>query len=447
MRSLHFGLPAAALAALAAPAPAFGATSGPASGVEADATDTVIYNVEKGDNLYTLAERYFTRTQNYIVIQRLNRVADPYRLQIGKRLIIPRRLLRQTPVRALVHTVRGTVRIGQPGRMLAPAIGMMVAEGDLIETGGKSFVSLRMPDGTAVALPSQTRVRVERLRRTLLAGNVDRSFLIEKGRARGAVQPDATPQSEFRFSTPVAVSAVRGTVLRMGYDPDTRRATTEVIEGKVQFSATAGGKHLVSAGFGAVSNQTDPLPLLAPPEIIDAGRVQSGEKLRFAIRPLAGALSYRVQLARDAGFLEVLDEEDITSEQVEFSSIPNGEFFVRVTGFDQNALEGLPATYGFKRRLNRITTTAEMKRAGRHHQYLFRWHTPDAHNAQYRFQLSADRNAETPLVDEPGLTQPSFIITDLPPGVYFWRVKTIEIEDGQVYEQWTTVEEIRVEAA
>ena len=49
-------------------------------------------------------------------------------------------------------------------------------------------------------------------------------------------------------------------------------------------------------------------------------------------------------------------------------------------------------------------------------------------------------------MDEPGLTQPSFIITDLPPGVYFWRIKTIEVENGEVYEQWTPVEEFRVEA-
>jgi len=436
MRAFRFPFAALALALFALPA----------SASERAAVDTIIYRVVPGDNLYMLAESYFTSIENYRVVQRLNRVADPYRLQIGTQLVIPRRLLRQTPVRAVVHTFRGSVRIGKPGRMMAPAVGMMVAEGDLIETGGKSFVSLRMPDGTAVALPSQTRVRVERLRRTLLAGNVNRSFSIETGRARAIVEPDANSHSEFRFSTPVAVSAVRGTILRMGYDPESRRATSEVIEGKVQFSATGGSEHLLAAGFGTATNLTQALPLLAAPELVDAGRVQTDDQLRFTLQPVPGAMAYRVLIARDAGFLEVLDEAEITSNAVEFPSMPNGGYFIRVTGVDENALEGLPTTYGFRRRLNRITTTAEEQKTGRHHQYLFRWHTPDAKNAQYRFQLSADPEGASPLVDEPGLTDPSFIITDLPPGTYFWRVKTIEVEDGEVYEQWTRLEEFRVEA-
>ena len=424
----------------------FSAAPAMASGAKPDPAAVIAYSVIKGDNLYTLAERYFAKTEDYRVVQRLNRVADPYRLQIGTRLVIPRSLLRQVPIRAVVLSYRGSVRIGNPGTMARPTVGMMVAEGDLIETGGKSFVSLRMPDGTAVALPSQSRIRVDRLRRTLLAGNVNREFSIEKGRARANVEPDGNSHSDFRFSTPVAVSAVRGTILRMSYDPVIGRATSEVVDGKVQFSATGGATHIVSAGFGTASNLAETLPLLPPPAIIDAGRVQSDEQLQFAIQPLAGASRYHVQIAKDAGFLEVLDETETMSSGVQFPSLPNGEYFVRATGLDQNALEGLPATYSFKRRLNRITATAESRRAGRYHQYLFRWHTPDTKKAQYRFQLSTDAEGASPVVDEPGLTEPSFIITDLPPGVYFWRVKIVEIEDGQVHKQWTRFEELRVEA-
>jgi hypothetical protein len=423
------------------------AIPGMATAADRGTADTITYRVLKGDNLYTLAGRYLTRTEDYIVVQRLNRVADPYRIPIGTRLVIPRNLLRQDPARAVVHAFRGSVRVGKRGRQAPAAVGMTVAEGDLIETGEKSFVSLRMPDGTAVALPSQTRVRVERLRRKVLAGDLERSFAIEKGRARATVEPHPDSRNEFRFSTPVAVSAVRGTVLRMGYDPASGRATSEVLEGKVQFSKAGGEMQLVPAGFGAGSNLTGTLPLLAAPQLAFAGRVQSEDQLHFAIQPLAGASRYHVQIAQDAGFLEVLDETETTSSEVQFPSIPNGGYFVRVTGVDGNALEGLPATYGFQRRLNRITTTAEQKRAGRYHEYLFRWYAPDTSNAQYRFQLSTDPDGASPLVDEPGLTQPSFMITDLPSGVYFWRVKVTEFVDGEAFEKWTPIEELRVETA
>src|SRR3546814_4553497 len=66
------------------------------------------------------------------------------------------------------------------------------------------------------------------------------------------------------------------------------------------------------------------------------------------------------------------------------------------------------------RRLNRISTSLEERRAGRYRQYLFRWRAPDAPNAQFRFQLSASPDGSSPLVDEIGLTEPVLILTDLP---------------------------------
>src|SRR4051794_38316221 len=108
MRVILVRFLALVLAALAIP--------GVAAGADRDTPDAITYRVLKGDNLYTLAERYFTRTENYVVVQRLNRVADPYRLQIGRRLVIPRNLLRQNRTRAVVHSYRGTVRIVKPGR-------------------------------------------------------------------------------------------------------------------------------------------------------------------------------------------------------------------------------------------------------------------------------------------------------------------------------------------
>src|SRR3546814_18707392 len=61
------------------------------------------------------------------------------------------------------------------------------------------------------------------------------------------------------------------------------------------------------------------------------------------------------------------------------------------------------------RRLNRISTSLEERRAGRYRQYLFRWRAPDAPNARFRFQLSDSPDGSSPLVDEIGLTEPVLI--------------------------------------
>ncbi|MFD2137420.1 LysM peptidoglycan-binding domain-containing protein [Novosphingobium resinovorum] len=156
------------------------------------------YVVRPGDNLFRLAANYFIRTEDYRIVQRLNRVADPLRLPVGMVLVIPRELLRHEPVRGTVHSVRGAVRIGgKPA-----AVGMTVGEGMLIETGQKSFVTLALPDATTIALPSQSTVRVQRLRRLVFDSHVERLFGIERGGASATVTPMTDPQSDFRFSTP-----------------------------------------------------------------------------------------------------------------------------------------------------------------------------------------------------------------------------------------------------
>jgi len=407
--------------------------------------------VGEGDNLYALAARYFTKTGSYVTVQRLNRIADPRRLQIGSLIQIPHSLLRQEPIQAVVQSFRGTVRAGRGDASQPVRVGMVLREGDLIDTGANSFVTLLMPDESSVAIPSRSSVRIQRLRKTLLVDTVDRSFVIVKGRANAAVTPMTKPDSSFDLSTPVAVSAVRGTQFRMSYDPVAQRTTTEVIEGIVGFSKESGKAathkgegQLVQAGFGTATDLTEPVALPPAPEILRPGRVQDEEHLQFEIRPLGPAVAYHVQIAQDAGFLNLLDELETSSPRAVLLPLPNGSYFVRATVIDERGLEGMPTTYGFERRLNRVEASVEGSRAGRYRQYLFRWRTPDASNAQYRFQLVATPESEAPVVDEAGLKKTSFIVTDLPQGIYRWRVMTLQVVDGRVYEKWTPFQELRV---
>jgi hypothetical protein len=165
------------------------------------------------------------------------------------------------------------------------------------------------------------------------------------------------------------------------------------------------------------------------------------------IKPLAGATQYHLQIGLDADFLEVVDEVTTAATEIAMPSIPNGHYFARVTGIDANLLEGRPSTYAFVRRLNRISTSSEQSRVGRYRQYLFRWRAPDTVDATYRFQLSAAEGAGPPLVDEIGLRNTSFVVTDLPKGNYRWRVMTSENVDGRQVDKWSDYRELRVENA
>lgn len=406
--------------------------------------DTITYRVEKGDNLYTLAERYFRQPGDYRVVQRLNRVANPYRLAIGSTLVIPRSVLRREPIPAIVQNFSGSVLVGPADRQRPATAGMKVQEADVIRTGPRSFVTLRLPDASTVSLPSQTSVRVATLRRTLLANSVERSFAVENGRVRANVTPMADPFSDFRISTPIASSAVRGTRFSVSFAPAEGRATSEVVEGAVDFEEKGAGTHALTTGFGSANGLTAPVALLPTPTLKAAEKVQDEEILTFAAEPLAGAARMRFQIARDAGFLDVIDEAEQDGTGATLPSLPNGIYFVRLSAIDGHGLEGMPATYSFERRLNRISTSMEAGQAGKYRQYLFRWFTPDAQTPQYRFQLASDEAGTTLLVDEPGLSTASFILTDLPSGTYYWRVMTLERSDGKTYEKWSPMEQLRV---
>src|SRR3546814_12844687 len=64
--------------------------------------------------------------------------------------------------------------------------------------------------------------------------------------------------------------------------------------------------------------------------------------------------------------IDVIDELVTKTPEANFASLPNGTYFVRVTAIDANGLEGRPSTYAFERRLNRISTSLEERRAGRY---------------------------------------------------------------------------------
>ncbi|MEE4452815.1 FecR domain-containing protein [Novosphingobium resinovorum] len=432
----------AAVPATAAPAPApVPATAGTRPATSADVRPDVRYVVKPGDNLFRLAATYLIRPDTYRIVQRLNRVADPLRLPVGMVLVIPRELLRHEAVRAAVHSVSGAVRVdGRPA-----TVGMTVGEGVLIETGQKSFVSLVLPDATSIALPSQSAVRVQRLRRVVLDSHVERLFGIERGGASATVTPMTDPLSDFRFSTPRAITSVRGTKFRMGYEAETGVATSEVLEGKVGFEGEEHGAQALPAGYGTTSALPAPVELLPPPVLRDAGAVQSGEGLRFAFDPVAGARSYHVQVGSDAAFLQVLDETTSAAPEAGFASLPDGAYFVRATAIDGNGLEGEPVVQRFERQLVRLRMGIEMGWAGAYRQYLFWWDVPQTPTTRFRFQLARAGRENRPIVDLPDLSVTSQPVIDLPRGAYRWRIMISRDVDGKAVSEWTAYSELRVE--
>lgn len=420
--------------------------SAPQAGAAAGAP-YVVYSVKKGETLYVIAERYFERTGDFALVRRINRIADPYRIPVGTRIRIPRSALKQWAVPAQIDAYSGPVRIGTKGRMAAVSVGMLVNEADEIETGAHAHVTLRLADGSLVSIPSQSAVRIGRMRRTALTGGVDRLFELNGGGVRATVTPMKDSESRFRVSTPAAVAAVRGTIFRSSYDPAAKTGTTGVLDGKVEVTDSGSGHALtVPAGFGAASGEPGPVALLPAPSLVAPGRTQNEPRLSFTVQPVPEATGYALEIARDAGSIDVIDEVRSPTPMVEFDSVPAGTYFVRAAAIDGHGLEGRPATYNFERRLNSVSATVDSSGSGRRREYLFRWIALGDGARQYRFQLSAHADGSAPLIDRIGLTADRLVVTDLPAGDYYWRVMSVQFVEGQANGAWGPTEQLHIEA-
>ncbi len=414
----------------------------------------VAYVVKPGDTLIGLASRYMNRPGDYRAVQKANRVAQPNRLRTGSQLNIDPNLLRATPIAAVLSAFSGPVLIETNGQRTPARVGMPLAEGQSVITGPGAFATFELEDGSRVTLPSNTRVRIAKLRQVLINNAPQRVFQLDQGRGTISATPTQTPGARFEVRTPVSVSAVRGTEFRVGADGGDK-AQTEVLHGAVgvDAGAVATGSAPVPAGFGvgvSPGGVGDQIKLLPAPKLGKGGQTQSDKIVRFTVEPLAGAVAYRLQLARDAGFVDIFAETvtQVTTQPpttADFGSVANGTYFVRLTGLDSHGLEGFPSDYSFDRDLDTLDAGAPAdSREGKHRKFLFRWSSAGDGVRNYRFQLFAASDTNTPVVDQPGLSEPQLTLTDLPPGTYAWRVAAVRFKDGAVTEKLGLLQTLQI---
>ena len=410
--------------------PAMSQSEPRSAAVDRDEDARIAYTVKRGDTLIGLARRYFRDPHSWRQVQRLNRVRQPNRMAIGRTIVIPVRLLKSAPVRLTIDSFTGPVSVGGTDA----ALGMEVAEGALVATGARGFVTLAANGGDTVSLPSSSAMRLVRARRYLIDDRLDVLFAMARGRATFSPTPKREGDA-WRVRTPVAVTAVRGTTFRVFHEGDSSDATsgTEVVEGTVQL-ASGGEDRGLDEGFGNVATMAGLLPrerLLRAPELREPGRIQTGEQVSFAIQPVDGARAYRVQLARDAGFLDVVAEQVVEEAQAAFSTLPNGTYFVRARAVAQSGLEGLAETYSFRRQ--RVGVAASVETDPLAGGFKFAWRPQGDDAALYDFRLWREGKEDRPLVSEVGMRRRELVVGDLPAGVYFWQVTAVRVEpDGLI---------------
>lgn len=406
----------------------------------------VDYIVRRGDTFSQLTKDYLVPGRQWREVMSLTRVRHDRRLPVGTTIRIPRSWLRWTSETAQIASARGTVTLVDGGRSTTLVAGARIAEGAELMTGTDSFTTLQFANGSKITLPSRSHVAVKRLRKLVINGVIDYAFQLQDGRLDTRVTPLRDQTGRYIISTPLAMTAVRGTDYAVGFDPASGNSGTAVFEGAVAVSPVSEvAPLLVPAQFGAVTDATgksEMVALVSAPSLENPGRVQKDDIVSFDLTPVPGATRYQIMLATDAGFVDTFRELLSPSPHFELTDVPNGNQFVRVSALAGNGLEGNRQAYGFSRRLASIHAEVASTPDG----YRFRWFGSGEGARHFRLQIFQESALDTPVVDEAGLELSDVLVRKLPPGVYQWRVLLRQTDAEGLIENATPMEKLTIAA-
>lgn len=392
----------------------------PAVPAVAPAADEFVYRFQQGDTLIHVGRRLLREPGRWREVQARNRIANPLRIPPGTPLRIPLDWLRLSAAVARVGVLAGSVRrAGGPGLVA----GESLAEGALVETGADGAVTLHLADGSVVTLQKSSTLGLERLRKVegLEATHVTR-LRLESGRVEAAVKP-GRGMSQLQIATPIAVSAVRGTQFRASHAGTA--GTSETLEGAVAVS-NALAAVAVPAGFGTrIERDAPPLqprPLLPAPVLAGLPSVNSTVELALALPPVEGARQYRIQVATDAGFQDIVADRLVDAPSVSVS-LADGRYWVRARAVDSLGIEGRDGVGSIEQaRAPDVPIVREPAPDARvtGPAAVLRWDAVERADS-YRLQVARDASFAEPVVDQ-SVQGISFDPGRLPIGPIVWRV-------------------------
>lgn len=446
---MTYGIPLLLLAAGASPALAREPARTPASvAALAASSETFDHRIEPGDTLIGLHRRLMRPEADWRVVQRLNRVADPRRLQPGRTLRIPVSFLQGEPVAAEVVHLHGSVTVRRGGGEPVPLTPTAaLQEGDVVETGAQSSLSIRFVDGALTLVGPASRLQVARHRRLPHAGgaaasrpDADTRLQLQQGAAEAEVPVPGSPGEarppRFELRTPVVNFGVRGTRFRARVDGQTTW-------GEVERGTVAFGSLLLAPGQGARAAPgvtPSPRALLPAPSSEGLPALLERVPLNWAWAEAPGATGWRAQiLAPDANapapaIDRLLVEQRLTRPSLTVTDLPDGPYELRLRAIDAEGLEGRERRVPFVLKARPEPPLMLAPAAASE------WTTPSVAFAwsrhpegeRYRIEIVAvgDDGRETPVLARDDLVDTRLDVP-LPPGQYRWRLGTVRTGDDR----------------
>ena len=292
-----------------------------------------------------LFQRYPELASSWEELARFNLLRRP-----GTAIEVPRDMLGADRSLAKITGIYGEAEVNRSfdDRYIPLVQDLLLREGDVVRTWQHSGARIVFENGTNLVLRSHSKARFISLQAggSAMAPNV-RMELID-----GNIWSRTVGKSggKFVIETPTASTIIRGTDFRLKVEAG-QATRLEVLEGTVEFEA-GDATVLVPAQRGVLSrgntvSDLEPLPE-APAELLEP---QEEQVFRAAVfdgtfrwAPVTGAQSYRLEIARDEGFFDLVEERLTGRTSARVGGLEPGTYLWRVSALSPNGFEGPPAT-------------------------------------------------------------------------------------------------------
>ncbi|MFI4931761.1 MAG: FecR domain-containing protein [Burkholderiales bacterium] len=404
----------------------------------ADTDAAWTYQVTRGDTLIALSRELLQPGIGWQRLQRLNHVADPYRLMPGTTLRIPVAWLRTEATVAEVVYLVGQVRAQRGGAPLADplATGTQLRSGDTVITGASpSALTLRLVDGTRMLIEPDSTLTIAQLLLRGRSGVVDTRLKLDQGSTDSRVTPTGPGPPRFRIDTPAMNLGVRGTQFRVRAEGDAG-SRVEVLEGSVAAGTGAALGQRVEAGYGAAARAGEPVQ--APRRLLESPALAASQARieRFPLRlewpALSGAVAYRAQVLVPDSVDQLVLEGRFEQPTASWAEVADGRYTLRVRGVDAEGFEGRDASAGIvvkARPEPPFANEPQVDAVIYGERVVMRWaRAPGAERV--RLQVAASPDFAQPWLDRSDLTSTEQAI-EAPQGEHHWRLAAIGPGDDQ----------------
>lgn len=313
-----------------------------------------LYTVNQDDSFEIIYKKYLNKRANVAELAKYNQHKLTKKLQPGQIISIPVEMLKKIPTSAQVLLVYGDVLVTSVPTTEKRKIqkGDFLTQGDTLETGKNSLAKLLFADGSNMDIQPNSNLSIQASYKYIGKETYVTHLKLVKGRTEVKANPEHVVGNTLQVETPSAIAAVRGTQFRVGAEGDI--ALQETLDGRVAFSAAENGvvqEILVAKGYGSVAEKgkapTPPIQLPDVPDVSALPKLVEQNIADFNLPQPQGVAALVSQLALDAEFTQILNEQATQSGKLSFADLTDGQYYLRIRAQDQHGLQGGDAIHVF----------------------------------------------------------------------------------------------------